>query len=107
MAIHYVQSDFIIDVLEKKSHSILQGIFKHSPRCFISRAAMDRLKTAEEIKVDLYVIDVLQSRNLSNEIALHYNIVHHSPQLILVKDGNVIVAETHENVDFSLISSRI
>lgn len=103
MAIHTVHRDFSLDVIEEKSHVVLQAIFKHSPRCFISMTALQNLKPSELLAVDFWVIDVLQNKPLCTEIALRYNIVHHSPQIILLRNATVVASETHEKVNSSLI----
>jgi len=76
--------------------------FKHSTRCSISIMALSRLEqrwaTALE-NCDIYFIDLLNHRDVSNELAEQTNIVHQSPQAILVRNGEVIYTATHGDID--------
>ncbi|MCE5252448.1 bacillithiol system redox-active protein YtxJ [bacterium] len=65
-------------------------IFKNSPFCPISRAArheFERFAQTCDIKADLYMVDVISSRDISNKIAEKTGIKHESPQAILLKNG--------------------
>lgn len=76
--------------------------FKHSTRCSISILALSRLEqrwTLAPEDCDLYFIDLLNHRDVSNEIATKTNIVHQSPQAILVRNGEVIYTATHGDID--------
>jgi bacillithiol system protein YtxJ len=48
---------------------------------------------------DLYFIDLLNHRDVSNELAVHTHIVHQSPQAILVRNGDVVYTATHGDID--------
>lgn len=48
---------------------------------------------------DLYFIDLLNHRDVSNDLAVQTNIVHQSPQAILVRKGEVIYTATHGDID--------
>jgi len=76
-------------------------IFKHSTRCGISarseHALTDGWKWNDE-DVQLYYLDLLNYRALSNEIAERYHVVHQSPQMILIKDGKAVDSVTHHAV---------
>ena len=48
---------------------------------------------------DLYFIDLLNHRDVSNELAAKTNVVHQSPQAILVRHGEVIYTATHGDID--------
>lgn len=79
-------------------------IFKHSTRCSISRTALDRLERnwkAEEVSdVNVYYLDLLTYRSVSNQISESFLIEHESPQLLLLRDGNVIYHRSHFEIDF-------
>ena len=79
-------------------------IFKHSPKCIISRIVFDRFekdykKIAENLEFAL--VDVISQKKTSNYISQIFKIRHESPQLILVKNNNVLLSFSHENILFS------
>jgi len=77
-------------------------IFKHSTRCSISSMALDRfnrsLATQTATQVDLYYLDLLTYRDVSNEIALRLGIAHESPQVLLIQNGICSFSETHQDI---------
>jgi bacillithiol system protein YtxJ len=76
--------------------------FKHSTRCSISIMALSRLEQRWSVAsedCDLYFIDLLNHRDVSNELAMLTNVVHQSPQAILVRNREVIYTATHGDID--------
>ena len=76
-------------------------IFKHSTRCGVSRMALknfEREYDLEEEDIDLYFLDLLNFRALSNEISEKLNIYHQSPQVLVVKNGEVIYHDSHYSI---------
>jgi len=84
-------------------------IYKHSTRCSISAAALDRLERrwsdAEMGGVSLYFLDLIRYREVSNKIAEQLNVVHQSPQAIMIKNGKVIYEASHFSIDYQEILS--
>jgi bacillithiol system protein YtxJ len=79
--------------------------FKHSTTCFISKAVKKNFEkqiteSADKDKVELYYLDLLHFRPISNLMANDLNVTHQSPQAILLKNGDVIYSASHENIDF-------
>ena len=76
-------------------------IFKHSTRCSISRMALKQFETEFNFpkeKIDWYLLDLLNHRDLSNEIASRYHVVHQSPQIVVIRNGKAVFNESHENI---------
>lgn len=46
-------------------------------------------------KMDLYFLDLLRYREISNKIASKFNVPHESPQLIILKEGKVVYDASH------------
>jgi bacillithiol system protein YtxJ len=90
---------------ESKKHPVL--IFKHSTRCSISRAALDRLERnwkAENIgTLKTYYLDLLSYRNISNQVAAYFGVEHESPQVLIVKDGKPMHVRSHLSIGFDEI----
>ena len=82
-------------------------IFKHSTRCMISKTVLRNFeRQIESESVDLpkfYYCDLLNHRDISNEIAQKFSVVHQSPQIVVIENGQVIHHASHDNIDLSLI----
>lgn len=78
-----------------------QLIYKHSPSCSVSFIAKQELDSnVQELNksVDLYLVNVIQERAVSNMVAQELGIRHESPQVILLKDGKVVWEGSHWQV---------
>ena len=75
-------------------------IFKHSTRCSISRFALKQFENEYNLedKITLYFLDLLNHRDVSNEIAVLFEVEHQSPQLILIKSGKAIYDASHSDI---------
>ena len=78
------------------------AIFKHSTRCSISSVAKMRLSSLWSFNEELpvYYVDVLASRNLSNLIANEFNVVHESPQLLIIRHGKCVYDASHMSISY-------
>jgi len=82
-------------------------IFKHSTRCGISRMALksfERDYNLEDAAIDLYYLDLLNFKPLSNEISEKLNVYHQSPQILVVKNKQVIYHGSHYEISVDAIS---
>jgi bacillithiol system protein YtxJ len=73
-------------------------IFKHSTRCSISMMAKRRFELDwENLPNDmpLYFLDLIKHRDLSNKVATDFQVHHESPQLLLIKDGECVLDQSH------------
>lgn len=84
-------------------------IFKHSTRCSISRMVLKQFENEFDLqdKVIPYYIDLLEFRNVSNEIASRFGVIHQSPQIVLVKDGKAVYNASHESIDISKLAQFV
>ncbi|MEQ8550553.1 MAG: bacillithiol system redox-active protein YtxJ [Cyclobacteriaceae bacterium] len=86
-------------------------IFKHSTRCSISAAALNRLERkwddSKAGNIEAYFLDLIAQRNISNEISLRYNVMHQSPQILIVVNGKCIYDNSHLGISFDEISDVI
>lgn len=95
-----------LDEIEKISKDKLVAIFKHSTRCGTSRMVLRSFEkdfNLELENVEIYIIDLLNYRSLSDEIATRFQVTHQSPQLILIKDGAVIEHYSHNKISAAAI----
>lgn len=90
-----------LDTLVQASFEKPAVIFKHSTRCSISRMALKQFEREYDLddeQMDLYFLDLLAHRPLSNEIAERFGIQHESPQLLIIKEGKVVNHTSHSGI---------
>jgi bacillithiol system protein YtxJ len=88
----------IENIKEKAGTSI---IFKHSTRCSISMMAKRRFELEWDIlpqDVSLYFLDLIKHRELSAKIANDFHVHHESPQMLLIKDGECVLDQSHGEI---------
>src|ERR1700755_797519 len=76
-------------------------IFKHSTRCSISMMAKRKFELDwDELPQDisLYFLDLIKYRELSNQVASDFHVHHESPQLLLIKNGECILDQSHSGI---------
>ncbi|MBT0608626.1 bacillithiol system redox-active protein YtxJ [Aequorivita echinoideorum] len=91
-----------LETLVEESQQKPVAIFKHSTRCGISRAVLkmfERNYNLNEDQIKLYFLDLLENRDISNEIANRFGVRHESPQMIVIKNGTVIHHDSHHSID--------
>lgn len=84
-------------------------IFKHSTRCSISRMALKQFENEFDLpdKVTPYFLDLITFRDISNEIASRFEVVHQSPQLLLIVGGKSVYDVSHSSIDADELKSKI
>lgn len=99
------QLNEIVEVSNEK----LVLIFKHSTRCSISRYSLKQFENefALEDKITPYFLDLIEHRDVSNEIAQRFGVIHQSPQIILIKEGKAIYDTSHESIEAKRLESFI
>lgn len=105
--IHLTDDDQLKQVVTK-SHIKPQVIFKHSTRCSISAVALQRLqKVSQPSDIDFYFLDLLSFRNLSNQIADTFDVVHESPQVLIIRNGECVYDESHMGIQMKEILEQV
>ncbi|KOS05483.1 general stress protein [Flavobacterium akiainvivens] len=85
-------------------------IFKHSTRCPVSRMALRNFENEYAIDADNakpYFLDLIEHRDVSNEIATRFNVVHQSPQVLVIKDGKSVYDESHDAIDAGVVRGKV
>ena len=97
-----------LEELIETSTARTQLIFKHSTTCGISRMILrmfsDSFPQPKEA-LDFYFLDLHAHRDISNEVASRFQVIHQSPQLLIIRDGAVAFHASHgaiADVDISL-----
>lgn len=87
-----------LDAIAKKSSTKTQVIFKHSTRCGISSMVMNQFVDSyslTEADLDLYYLDLLNYRDVSSEVGYKFQVMHQSPQILVIKNGVVVAHDSH------------
>ena len=86
-------------------------IFKHSTSCSISAMALNRLERSwnsdEMDKVDVYYLDLLSYRDISNAIADKFGVDHESPQVLVIKNGQCIYNNSHMGINYQSLKEQV
>ncbi|VXC14229.1 Bacillithiol system redox-active protein YtxJ [Flavobacterium sp. 9AF] len=85
-------------------------IFKHSTRCSISRFVLKRFDEAynfSDSEMHWYLLDLLNYREISNELASRYAVMHQSPQILIIRNGKAIYNASHDAIDVTELKQFI
>ena len=100
-----------LDQIVQASHVKPVVLFKHSTRCGISGMVLNRLQKdwndTEMENIDFYYLDLISYRNISNKIAEQLNVTHQSPQVIILKNGEVVYHDSHNGISYNTLKSHL
>ncbi len=91
-----------LSYISEKSKSKTQIVFKHSTRCGISSMVMKQFVSAYTLSdkdADLYYLDLLNHRDVSSEIGYKFQVFHESPQILIIKKGEVVTHASHGGIN--------
>lgn len=86
------------------------AIFKHSTRCSISTMSKNRIeRNWDELPggFNLYYLDLLTFRQVSDAISQQLGVEHESPQLLLVENGKCVFHSSHSSIDITELTQII
>ena len=83
--------------------------FKHSTRCSISSMALSGFERNwnKELDCELFFIDLIAHRDVSQKLAELSGVTHQSPQAIVTLGNEIIYNASHSGIDAKEIESRI
>ena len=87
-----------LEEIKERSKVRPQFIFKHSTTCGISRMVLGMFSNSypfDEKAADLYYLDLHAYRDVSNEVGITFQVLHQSPQLLVIKNGNTTFHTSH------------
>lgn len=91
----------LADIAEKSKEKP-QFIFKHSTTCGISRMVINTFKSTYALtknQADLYYLDLHSYREVSNETGYKFQVMHQSPQLLVIKNGTAVSHASHGGIN--------
>jgi bacillithiol system protein YtxJ len=60
-----------------------------------------------QCNVSTYLLDLLEHRDISNEIASRFGVYHQSPQLLLIKEGKSVYDVSHSDIDAGELKEKL
>jgi len=98
-----------LNEIESESNEKPVVIFKHSTRCSISRMALKQFENEFDLheNVKPYFLDLIEHRDVSNEIANRFEVIHQSPQILLIKNGKSVYDVSHDGIDAEVLKGKV
>ena len=90
-----------LNEIKETSETQFVMIFKHSTRCGISSMVIKRFENLFEEQhqnLKVYYLDLLNYRSISDEIGHTFQVMHQSPQLIVVKNSVAVHHASHYDI---------
>ncbi|MCU7695040.1 bacillithiol system redox-active protein YtxJ [Haoranjiania flava] len=85
-----------------------QVIFKHSTSCGISSVALNRFEKSTDVpEADFHFLDLRKYREVSNAVTSTFHVMHESPQVLVIRDGQCIYHESHYSIDMFEVSRAL
>ena len=91
-----------LEEIAEKSKLKTQLIFKHSTSCGISRMVLNTFNSSYDFskdQFDLYYLDLHRNREVSNETGYKFQVMHQSPQLLVIRNGVAVEHSSHGGIN--------
>lgn len=93
-----------LDGLIEKSKERPVVIFKHSLTCPISARAYDQMS---EVHGEVALLEIQKNTELSREIQNRLGVAHESPQVIVLRNGQVVWDASHFDVTAAAVAEAV
>jgi len=87
-----------IESLKEESQGSPVMIFKHSTTCSISAMALRRLQH-KSVDAKVYYLDLKANRSVSNLVAEIFDVIHESPQVLIIDKGKAVYHRSHSEIN--------
>ena len=98
--LHLINIDQIKQIRSlSKSETVF--ILKHSTRCGISKMVIKRFENMFDesmSNVKVYYLDLLNYRDVSDKVGVTFNVIHQSPQLLIIKNEVSVFNASHQDI---------
>jgi bacillithiol system protein YtxJ len=105
-----IESIQMLDELVSLTQDKAVLIFKHSTRCSISMMVLTRFQSEWDLNTsncELYFLDLIAHRDISNKIEEITGVIHQSPQVIVLRKGEVLYEESHNSISARDIKKEV
>jgi bacillithiol system protein YtxJ len=91
--------------LDEALGSGLSVIYKHSERCWICKKAEGQVREFASLhpEIPVYHLDVPEEKDLSEEVAGRLAVEHHTPQIIVIRDGKAAWSGSHFRISTRIL----
>lgn len=105
----FIEQAADIETIKAKSNEKPVVIFKHSTSCSISATALNRFERNwnSEANADVFMLNLLQHRDLSNQITTDFGVPHQSPQILVIKNGESVYDESHFGISAEKVAELL
>ena len=79
-------------------------LFKHSTACPISATAYEEMSA---VKVPVNIVVVQNDRDVSDEIEARTEVEHHTPQVIVLRNGKAVWNASHGKVQSGAVADAV
>ncbi len=90
-----------IEEIKEVSKKNTVAVFKHSTRCIISETvlrAFEKKVNNEAVNSSFYYLDLLNYRAVSDELSAVFEVIHQSPQLLLIDNEKLVSHASHDAI---------
>lgn len=107
-----ISLDQIPKIIDETKAPDVQGavVFKHSTRCSISFFAKKNFEqdwSSFSDHIPTYYLDLLKYREISDSLADTFQVVHESPQVLVLKNGHCGFSASHHSINVDDILSYL
>ena len=89
-----------IEKIKSESNDAPVLIFKHSTTCSISAMAFHRLQRgSKNFNFKVYYLDLRAHRDISNLVATTFDVIHESPQVLIIDKGKAVYNRSHMDIN--------
>lgn len=90
-----------IEIIKNLSKDKKIIIFKHSTRCGISGMVWRQFQSKVEERDDIlyFYVDVLAHREVSDALMHEFQVIHQSPQVIILNRESVVAHASHSSIN--------
>ena len=87
-------------VMEQALNSDRAVLYKHSALCPVSDWAIDEVLQFAETRPEwpVYVLKVIERRDLSELVAERFRVQHQSPQVFVIRNGHCLWHASHSDI---------
>ncbi len=100
-------ADELNDMIRNGSDGPFKLVLKHSYRCALSSMIKSRIEREADPRVHYYLIDVINGRSVSNQLASLTDVTHESPQAFLFEGDRLIEVKSHMAISPAEITRRL
>lgn len=110
--IPWIQLDHLdqLEDIKERSKAVPVVLFKHSTTCGISRMVLKQFERdfkVEDTQGEFYFLDLRSYRNISQAIAHQFDVVHESPQLLIIKNGQAVYHASHGQISAQDVAEKL